>query len=755
LRVESLEPRALLSVTVLNEAFKAVQFTAAGRLTGDLAISGANWALQGEGDFAGTIAYDAYDHGVIGDRGAAISGFGTWAVDILSGIWDLGGHAEKIEDRNGVLSGSAVVDHAYVKAPIAASLTGTYQVCDSVFDTSDFSLEMRLKSSQGSLAFTGNLTPAETEPFDVVVTPTWGDQGVNVAVNVPGRVHASATHSTPVGEIQLYWARKAKLLSALNDKIPVYWNEASGSYTITDLPPAPAEATGLAFVAKFDGKTKTVSLPLLSVLETSVPEGDSSDPPNENQAVFPVVLAQPYSQPVTVRYTTVKGSAKPGIDFQPTTGSIVIPAGETGAEIAVPILGNTKYEPDKTFSIRLTKAGKVALNAGYAKAACTITNDDLQPTIAIADASVVEPAKGTARMVFTVTLSNPSCQKVTVKYETRDGNAKAGEDYVATSGTLTFAPGKTSGTIAVPVKADRKAGSEEFFVDLSAPENATIADGEGVGAVVLPLLSVLDTSVAEGDGSDSQGVNQAVFPVILSQTYSQPVTVWYTTVKGSAKPGIDFEQTTCWVVIAAGATQGEITIPILGDTTFEPDKTFSVKLTNAENVALDAGYAEARCTITNDDPQPAISITDSFSVVPAEATDRMVFTVILSNPSYQTIKVKYKTGDSSAKAGEDYVARSGTLTFAPGATTATITVTVTADREVGDETFFVNLSAPVHATTADGEAVGTIVELPSPPVSPAAARDAAIGQLAAPAELASIFEQLRHKRAGIERLTER
>ncbi len=740
LRLEPLEERALLSVTVLSEAFKAVEFTAPGKLAGDLSVSGTQVAFRGEARLTGMVAYDKVDHGVIGDHGATLSASGNWGVDILSGTWDLSGHVESIEDQNGLLSGTAVVDQSHVRGPLAADLKGTYQVADAaVFDFSDFSLDLKLSGPQGSLAFTGSLAPTETKRFDVVVAPTWGDNGVNVAVTVPGRVHQAATRAAPVTQIELYWAQGAKLLSALDDKIPVYWNEASGSYTVTDLPPAPAKATGLAFVAKFDGVTRSVTLPLLAVAATSVAEGN--DPQNGNQAVFPVTLARPYAEPVTVWYTTVDGSAKAGVDFQANTGAIVIPAGETTGSIQVPILGNTKYEPDKTFSVRLTKAHNIALDKGYAEAVCTVTNDDFQPTISIADASMVEPAKGTAKMVFTVTLSSPLYQAITVKYETRDHSAKAGEDYVTTSGTLTFARGTTTGTFAVPVKADRDAANEDFYVDLSAPRNATIGDGEGVGTITLPLLSVADTRVAEGDGSDPENENLAVFPVVLSQTYSDPVTVWYTTVDGSAKAGGDFAPRTGSIEIPAGATTVLIEVPIFGDTKYEPDKTFSVKLTKAENVALDKNYAEAACTITNDDLRPTISVADASVVEPAKGTATMAFTVTLSNPSYQAITVKYKTADHTAKAGEDYLAQSGTLTFAPGETTGAITITVMADKEVGDEDFFVDLSAARNAMIADRGAVGTIQEKPAPSTDQAASRDAVLRQWAGPAELASLFEQ--------------
>ncbi|GET35337.1 protein with type I secretion target domain and SCP-like extracellular domain [Microseira wollei NIES-4236] len=71
--------------------------------------------------------------------------------------------------------------------------------------------------------------------------------------------------------------------------------------------------------------------------------------------------------------------------------------------------------------------------------------------------------------------------------------------------------------------------------------------------------------------------------------------------------------------------------------------------------------------------------------------------------------VQYATANSTAKAGEDYIAASGTLTFNPGDTTKTLSVSVIGDTiSEPDEIFFVNLSNPSFAIIADAKATGTI-----------------------------------------------
>jgi hypothetical protein len=108
-----------------------------------------------------------------------------------------------------------------------------------------------------------------------------------------------------------------------------------------------------------------------------------------------------------------------------------------------------------------------------------------KPSIRIGDATTVEGNSGTHGMGFKVTLSRASSAPVTVKWATADGSAKAPSDYVAASGTLTFAPGQTAKTITVQVKGDKvKEGNEVMFVLLSSPVRATLADPNASGGIL-------------------------------------------------------------------------------------------------------------------------------------------------------------------------------------------------------------------------------------------------------------------------------
>lgn len=108
------------------------------------------------------------------------------------------------------------------------------------------------------------------------------------------------------------------------------------------------------------------------------------------------------------------------------------------------------------------------------------------PTIRIADVTQAEGNSGSTYFNFTVTLAYSLDVPVTVNFATANGTATtANGDYLAKSGTLTFAPGETSKTVTIEVKGDRKKEANEvFYVRLSTAVNALIADNEGVGTII-------------------------------------------------------------------------------------------------------------------------------------------------------------------------------------------------------------------------------------------------------------------------------
>jgi hypothetical protein len=115
-----------------------------------------------------------------------------------------------------------------------------------------------------------------------------------------------------------------------------------------------------------------------------------------------------------------------------------------------------------------------------------ITGPLPQTLLTVNNVMVTASDTGTVTAVFTVSLSAASTLPVTVNYSTADGTATvAGNDYVPTSGTLTFAPGGTTQTITVVINSDRKEDADEtFFIDLSGAINALLLEDQGLGTIV-------------------------------------------------------------------------------------------------------------------------------------------------------------------------------------------------------------------------------------------------------------------------------
>jgi hypothetical protein len=135
-----------------------------------------------------------------------------------------------------------------------------------------------------------------------------------------------------------------------------------------------------------------------------------------------------------------------------------------------------------------------------------------------------------------------------------------------------------------------------------------------------------------------------------------------------------------------------------------------------------SGSFAVTVTATAPPPTPTLSINSVSNAEGNSGTTPLTFTVTLSAASGQTVTVNFATADSSATAGSDYTAVSGTLTFVPGTTSQPIVVNVIGDTAVEpSETFLVTLSNPTNATLALAQGTGTIVNddiVVSPSVEP-------------------------------------
>ena len=324
--------------------------------------------------------------------------------------------------------------------------------------------------------------------------------------------------------------------------------------------------------------------------------------------------------------------------------------------------------------------------------------------LTVEDTMVYEGNEGTSNAAVTVSLSEPQRKTVSVKYRTADLTAAAGSDYLAVSGSVTFARGETSKTILVPIIGNRVAGPDgtrDFAVHLSGAKGAKIAQGQA--SVLIyddePWAFINGVFAPEGNS----GTSPFTFTVNLSHPYDQAVAVNYSTADGTAKAGADYGAVSGTLYFEPGQTSQALSVPVIGNRTVSQDvyRTFFVNLSTPDahtGIGYDGvGYG----TILDDEPR--ISIADAYSFGESSFT----FLVSLSNPYDEPVTVHFATADGTAIAGVDYIADSGALTFAPGEVSKTITIEALDPTVVSGKFFSLQFSgASANSLLANESALG-------------------------------------------------
>jgi hypothetical protein len=248
--------------------------------------------------------------------------------------------------------------------------------------------------------------------------------------------------------------------------------------------------------------------------------------------------------------------------------------------------------------------------------------------------------------------------------------------------------------------------ADRLYVDRDG-RRIFFTDGSGVGVAEDPAtaLSIGDSTVVEGNA----GTGLAVFTVRLARPMCNDVRVTWLTNDGTATSASgDYVGQSGLLTIPAGDTEARIKVTVNGDTTTEGNEGFKVRLVNPQGGATLTRFL-GQATILNDDPAgaPSLAIGDVGVVEGDGGTSLAVFPVRLSSAQGSSVIVAFATADGSALAGSDYEARVGTLTFAPGVTSATIFVKVYGDTAVeANESFTLALSGstgpPISRTTGTG-----------------------------------------------------
>ena len=589
-------------------------------------------------------------------------------------------------------------------APGARQATISVQLTDDTLDESAETFSVVLDSPVGAKIVTGTatgtITDNDSEPT-VSVSDATGTEGGNADFVV---------------ELSTASGRDVTVDYATSDGTAVGGSDfidASGTLTIAAGAVRGTISVSLTDDAQ-DEENETFSLELTSPSNATVLDGsatgsivDNDDPPtlavsaaaaDEGDAVaFVVTLDATTSLTVTVVYGTSSGTAGEPDDFEAVSGMLTFMPGNNRRTVSVSTAEDSLDEPDEEFTFALSSPSNATL--GTAAANGTIRDDDDAPTLAVTDAGGDEG--GIA--AFEVSLSVLSGREVTVTYDALDGTATAGADFQATAGTLTFAPGTRAITVEVPLTDDEIDETDETFeLRLASPAHATFGDRVGRGTIRdnddPPALSLANAEAAEGE--------VAAFAVKLTAASGLEVSVSYATSAGTAQAPADFAATSGVLTFPPGTVERTISVPIADDALDEVQETFDLALSTPVNATVSTGTATG--TIEDNDDAPLVSVADAF----AEEGESVEFIVELSAASGRTVRVSYGTADDSAVATADYESVTGELTFAPGTTRGTVSVTLIEDElDEPEEVFTLSLSAPVNAAVqGTGSAEGRIID---------------------------------------------
>ena len=485
-----------------------------------------------------------------------------------------------------------------------------------------------------------------------------------------------------------------------------------------------------SYIALFDTNGNQLSIPaipaVITVAATDADAGETATGVTPNPGTFTLTRTSDLTKAITVNYT-LSGSATNGTDYSNLTGTVSFAAGVSSATVTVTPTDDNIFEVTETAVLTLTSGTGYILGT-TSIATVNITDNDPQPTISINDVAVIEGNSGTTNATFTVTLSNPSSQPITVNYATADGTATTADlDYNAANATISFAPGEISKTVTVAVVGDTKSENPEAFtVNLSNVTNATITKATGVGTITnddLPIITVAATDSDAGETATGITPNPGAFTVTRNGDLTQAITVNYT-LSGSATNGTDYNSLPGTINFAAGDSTAIVTVTPTDDNIFEGTETAILTLATGTGYALDVTNS-ATVNIADND-LPSISLAVSPASVTEDGLTNLVYTFTRTGTTANALTVNYGVAgtaivntDYTQTGADNFNATTGTITFASGSSTATLTVDPTADTTFEtDETVVITVATSTGYTIDTTTAVtGTIINDDLPVIS--------------------------------------
>ncbi len=335
------------------------------------------------------------------------------------------------------------------------------------------------------------------------------------------------------------------------------------------------------------------------------------------------------------------------------------------------------------------------------------------PNLSVNDVDIVEIDSGTFNTTFTVNLSHPTSQTVTVDYVTADVTASEGNDYTFKTGSLEFEPGETSKTVDVSITGDSLfEANETFNLVLSNPSNAGIIDGTGEGTIkdndIAPTVNFTTATQSSEEGE--------VITVIpeLSAVAGVNITLPFS-VAGTATNNSDYSINPSPIIIPAGNLESIISLNLSEDNLDEVEETIILNLDNPTNATVGENSTHT-ITLLDIDPPPNVSLSlNKFSFL--ETTDTTTLTASLDVVSSQDVTVNFNF-EGTATFGTDYTANNTSIIIPAGETENSITLTGLTDAIAEEnETVEVSINSIINGIEKETQTVtATLIDNNTPQV---------------------------------------
>lgn len=492
----------------------------------------------------------------------------------------------------------------------------------------------------------------------------------------------------------------------------------------------------------------TIAVPRITSAATGLTEGGS--------ATVTVTRSGDTSTAASVTYTTGSGSATSDADFAATSGTLSFAAGEGAKTFSVPLTQDNLVEGAETFTVTLgTSTADHVLSP--AVSTFTITDDETGRAYGLTTANEITTfsvqAPGTPTLTRAITGLNAGDDVVGIDvrpatgqvYAVVQGTTTASDRIYTvdpTSGSATLVGGLTSGTPAAPLRLSGTAFGVDFNpvpdrlrVVSNADQNLRINPADGVTIVDGPTAyATTDANAANDAGVVGAGYTNSVAGATTTTLYDLDATNDRLVTQNPPNNGTLNTVGPLGVDIQNGS---DLDITPAGGTAFAALTVGGVPALYRVNLASGAATSlGALSPATTEDlalASPGRVAVSAATATVAESAATATVTVTRSTPN-GTVTVDYATGGGTATAGSDYTATSGTLTFADGEASKTVSVPVTNDTaDEPAETFVVTLTNPtggasLGATTAQTVTItdddGAVTSLTLSTAGPRAARGA-------------------------------